>query len=172
MYTQLDKIRNYCKASTTPPPSSGQNFSHPEGCGKMEVEAQIPLTLKIFHYIFKKNFFWICWVFVAVRGFSLVAASRGYSLLRCAGFSLQRSFSSRSTGFSSCGIRALECAGFSSCVAWAQQLRHVGSRVRGLQQLWHVGSVVVAHGLSCSTACGIFLDQGSNPCPLQWQADS
>ena len=24
-------------------------------------------------------------------------------------------------------------------------------------------SVVVAHGLSCSVACGIFLDQGSNP---------
>jgi len=34
------------------------------------------------------------------------------------------------------------------------------------------GSVVVAHGLSYSAACGIFLDQGSNPCPLHWQADS
>ena len=34
------------------------------------------------------------------------------------------------------------------------------------------GSVVVAHGPSCSTACGIFPDQGSNPCPLHWQADS
>ena len=34
------------------------------------------------------------------------------------------------------------------------------------------GSVVVAHGPSCSAACGIFLDQGSNPCPLHWQADS
>ena len=34
------------------------------------------------------------------------------------------------------------------------------------------GSVVVAHGLSCSTACGIFPDQGSNPCPVHWQADS
>ena len=36
----------------------------------------------------------------------------------------------------------------------------------------HAGSVVVAHGLSCSAACGIFPDQGSNPCPLHWQADS
>ena len=26
-----------------------------------------------------------------------------------------------------------------------------------------MGSVVVAHGLSCSAACGIFPDQGSNP---------
>ena len=34
------------------------------------------------------------------------------------------------------------------------------------------GSVVVAHGPSCSTSCGIFPDQGSNPCPLHWQADS
>ena len=24
----------------------------------------------------------------------------------------------------------------------------------------------VAHGLSCSAACGILPDQGSNPCPL------
>ena len=31
---------------------------------------------------------------------------------------------------------------------------------------------IVAHGPSCSAACGIFPDQGSNPCPLHWQADS
>ena len=47
-----------------------------------------------------------------------------------------------------------------------------GLQMCGLQQLWHAGSVVVVHGLSCSAACGIFLDQGSNPCPLHWQADS
>ena len=34
------------------------------------------------------------------------------------------------------------------------------------------GSAVVAHGLRCPVACGIFPDQGSNPCPLNWQADS
>ena len=38
--------------------------------------------------------------------------------------------------------------------------------------LWIAGSVVVAHGLSCSLAYGIFLDQGSNPCLLHWQEDS
>ena len=41
--------------------------------------------------------------------------------------------------------------------------------------LWSIGtwaSVVVAHGPSCSATCGIFLDQGSNLCPLHWQADS
>ena len=43
-------------------------------------------------------------------------------------------------------------------------LRSTGSR--------RAGSVVVAHGLSCSAACGILPDQGSNPRPLHWQADS
>ncbi|XP_066863030.1 LOW QUALITY PROTEIN: protein FAM228A [Kogia breviceps] len=34
------------------------------------------------------------------------------------------------------------------------------------------GSVAMAHGPSCSAACGIFLDRGMNPCPLHQQADS
>ena len=38
-----------------------------------------------FIYLFK---FWLCWVFVAACGLSLVAASRGYSSLQRAGFSL------------------------------------------------------------------------------------
>ena len=33
------------------------------------------------------------------------------------------------------------------------------------------GSVAVELGLSCPTACGIFPDQGLNPCPLHWQAE-
>ena len=32
--------------------------------------------------------------------------------------------------------------------------------------------VLKVHGLSCSMACGIFLDQGQNPRLLHWQADS
>ena len=49
-------------------------------------------------------------------------------------------------------------------LSWPLLLRSTGSR--------HTGSVIVAHGASCSAACGIFPDQGSNPCPLHWQADS
>ena len=59
---------------------------------------------------------------------------------------------------------------------------HSSSRCAGLSLsrpllLWSTGSrrassVIVAHGPSCSAACGIFPDQGSNPCPLHWQADS
>ena len=47
-----------------------------------------------------------------------------------------------------------------------------GSWTCGPRQLQHVGSVVTAHGLSCSIARGIFLDQGSNPYLLHWQVDS
>ena len=33
-------------------------------------------------------YFWLCWVFVAARGLSLVVVSGSYSSLWCAGFSL------------------------------------------------------------------------------------
>ena len=60
------------------------------------------------------------------------------------------------------GHSSSRCAGLS--LSRALLLRSTGSR--------RAGSVVVAHGPSRSTACGIFPDQGSNPCPLHWQADS
>ena len=45
-------------------------------------------------------FFWLHWVFVAVRGLSLIAVSGGYSSLWCAGFSLQRLLLLQSMGSS------------------------------------------------------------------------
>ena len=58
---------------------------------------------------------------------------------------------------------------FSSCSAWAS---HCG----GFSCFWNMGSrregSVVVDELHCPTACGIFLEQGSNPCPLHWQLDS
>ena len=93
----------------------------------------------VLHFLLVLNlfiYFWLCWVFVSVRGLSLVVASGDHSSSRCVGLSLLRPLLLRSTG----------------------------SR--------HAGSVVMAHGPSCSAACGIFPDQGSNPCPLHWQADS
>ena len=38
--------------------------------------------------------------------------------------------------------------------------------------LWGTGPVVVACGISCPKACEIYPGQGSNPCPVHWQADS
>ena len=89
-----------------------------------------------FNFIYLFIYFWLCWVFVSVRGLSPVAANRGHSSSRCAGLSL----------------------------SWPLLLWSTGSRC--------AGSVVVAHGPSRSAACGILPDQGSNPCPLHWQADS
>ena len=60
------------------------------------------------------------------------------------------------------GHSSSRCSGLS--LSQPLLLRSTGSR--------RAGSVVVAHGPSCSAACGIFPDQGSNPCPLHWQADS
>ena len=87
-----------------------------------------------FNYLFIYS--WLCWVFISVRGLSLVVASGDHSSSRCAGLSL----------------------------SWPLLLRSTGSR--------RAGSAIVAHGPSRSVACGIFSDQGSNPCPLHWQADS
>ena len=54
------------------------------------------------------------------------------------------------------GYSSSRCAGLS--LLWPLLLRSTGSR--------RAGSAVVAHGPSCSVACGIFPDQGANPCPL------
>ena len=92
--------------------------------------------LFFFIFIFFNFSFWLCWVFVAVCGLSLVAASRGYSSLQCAGFLLRWllllwSTGSRHTGFNSCSMRA-------------QQLWLMGSRAQA-QQLWHTSLVALRH---------------------------
>ena len=68
--------------------------------------------------------------------------------------------------FSSCGKRGplLIAVRRPLIIAASLLLWSTGSR--------RTGSVIVAHGPSYSAACGIFPDQGSNPCPLHWQADS
>ena len=60
------------------------------------------------------------------------------------------------------GHSSSRCAGLSP--SRPLLLRSTGSR--------RAGSAIVAHGPSRSAACGIFPDQGSNLCPLHWQADS
>ena len=60
------------------------------------------------------------------------------------------------------GHSSSQCAGLS--LSRPLLLWSTGSR--------RAGSAIAAHGPSCSTACGIFPDQGSNPCPLHWGADS
>ena len=72
--------------------------------------------------------------------------------------------------FSSCGERwLLFIAVASRCRPWALGVQ---ASVVVAHRLQSAGSVVVVHGLSCSAACEIFPDKGSNPCPLHWQVDS
>ena len=89
------------------------------------------VTTNMLSSLKKKNhfFFWLHWVFAAVRGLSPAAVSRGY--------------------FPGAVHGASHCGGFSCCRAWAPG---------------HVGLVAVARRL--------FLNQGSNPCPLHWQLES
>ena len=50
----------------------------------------IPLSIFLYSiYLFIFISIYLFWVFVAARGLSLVGVSRGYSSLRCAGFSLR-----------------------------------------------------------------------------------
>ena len=72
--------------------------------------------------------------------------------------------------FSGCREWVSLCGGFSGCRAHTLS-RHMGSVVVA-SWLSSPGSVVVAHGLSCFTACGVLLDQESNLCLLHWHVDS
>ena len=83
------------------------HFNHP--LGNFRCSLSVASIYISFWFFF---FFWLCWVFVAVCGLSLVVARGGYSSLRCVGFSLRWLLLLRSTGSRS--------AGFSNCGTWAQ----------------------------------------------------
>ena len=84
-------------------------------CSSYQFKLEIPSISSFFYlFIFLKVIlfiylfiYWLRWVFVAARRLSLVAVSRGYCSLWCAGFSLQWLLLLWSTGS--------RCAAFSSC---------------------------------------------------------
>ena len=78
-------------------------------------------------------YFWLCWVFVAVHGLSLVVVSRGYSSLWCEGFSLQWLLSLQSTG-----ILAMQ----------AQELWHLGLVLHDMWNLPRPGIKLVSPTLA------------------------
>lgn len=71
-----------------------------------------------------------------------------------------------------CGLSLVASSRGYSLVAMRGLLVVVASLVMKHRTLRPEGLVVVTHGLSCSMACGIFRDQGSNLGPLHWHADS
>ena len=60
--------------------------------------------------------------------------------------------------FSSCGKWGPLFIAVRGPLSWPLLLQGTSSR--------RAGSVIVAHGPSCSVACGILPDQRPNPCPL------
>ena len=95
-----------------------------------------------YYYFLRLLFYLFIYLFMAVLGLRFCV----------------RAFSSVASG----GHSSLRCVGLS--LLWPLLLRSTGSR--------RAGSVIVAHGPSCSAARGIFPGQGSNLCPLHWEADS
>ena len=100
----------------------------------------------------REGFTWLCPGGSDVGGYDFffwlcwaLVAARGLSLVSVRGATL------------CCRARASHCGDF---FFW------------GAQAVRHKGSVVAAHTLSSLRAGGIFPAQGSNPCPLYWQADS
>ena len=87
-----------------------------------------------------------------------------YGFFGCAGSLLLLGLSShQQAGLpSSCGVRAAHGSGFALehglWAAWASVIAACG-----FSSSW-----ALEHRLSCSAACGIFPDQGLNPCLLCW----
>ena len=107
----------------------------------------VDVQYTLIHSFFLKEFLYFYYLFIYFYFWLcwVFVSMRGLSLVAASG-----------------GHSSSQCAGLSP--SWPLLLWSTGSR--------RAGSVVVAHGPSCSVACGIFPDQGSNPCPLHWQADS
>ena len=94
-----------------------------------------------FIYLFLFIYFWLCWVFVSVRGLSPVAASRGHSSSRCAGLSLSRPPLLRSTGSRRAG--SVVVAHGPSCFAACGIFPDQGSNPRSLH--WQADSQPLRH---------------------------
>ena len=137
-------------------------------------------AMRSFHLFYLKNYSFLAALSLCCyTGCPLVRKSRGSSLVAVCGLLV--------------AAQALGCAGFRSGTLWLAGSRAQAQRgslcwklsflctrtnkhtwSRGLNLIFPLGkaSTVVAHGLSCSAACGVFLDEGSKPCLLHWQADS
>ena len=87
-------------------------------------------------------YLWLRWVFIALQGLF--------------------------SGCSERGLLSVTVLGPLMAVASLVVEHRLSSHSCGLQS----SGSAMANGLSCSGARGVFLDQGSNPCPLRWQVGS
>ena len=117
-----------------------------------------PATLTFLPFFRKMLFFFKDYFSFLLLLIFCCCCSAGSSLL-CSGFLLLQ----RMRGLVFIAVHRL-------LIAWLLLLWNTGSQHTGVST--YVDSVVAAHGLGCSMACEIFLDQGLNPCALPWQAYS
>ena len=97
--------------------------------------------MKAYLFIYVFIYFWLCWVFVSVRGLSLVAASGGHSSSRCTGLSLSRPLLLWSTGSRRAG--SVVVAHGPSCFAAFGIFPDQGSNPRALH--WQADSQPLRH---------------------------
>ena len=84
-------------------------------------------------YLFNLFYFWLCWVFVSVRGLSPVVASGGHSSSRCA-------------GFSRCGAQAPDVQAQQLWLTGLVAPRHVGSsQTRARTRVPCIGRQILNH---------------------------
>ena len=65
--------------------------------------------------------------------------------------------------------------GLACCNSWGHKESDMTEQLNWTEMNWCINTRALSNyswQVSCSTACGIFMNQGSNPCPLHWQADS
>ena len=103
----------------------------------------------LFYKLIYLPFIFGCAGSLGCMDFSLVVVSQGYSLVAVRGLLI-----------------------VVASVAAEDRLFGVQTSIVGAPRLQSTGSITVAHGLSCSMACGIFQTQGSNLCLLHWEAHS
>ena len=101
-------------------------------------------------------YFWLGWVFAALRAFLWLRRVGATLWLRCVGFSLQ-------------GLLWLGSRGRRACQLQQPWLRSSAVVAPGL---WSTSSGLASHQLTCSKACGICPVQESDSCLLNSQVDS
>ena len=65
--------------------------------------------------------------------------------------------------------------GLACCDSWGHKESDTTEQLNWTELNWCINPRALSSyswQASCSTACGIFMNQGSNPYPLHWQADS
>ena len=125
-------------------------YKHQSYYQTVSFERRVCVSIVIFTYLFIVG----CAGSSLLHSLSLVVASRGYPLAVVCRLLVALLIAEHRFWGSRASVRLV------GLVVVTPRLQSTGSRV-------------VVHGISCSTACGVFLDQGSNlSCLLHWQVDS